>query len=557
MDTLRAGSFLSASGDGVPLAQFLDIFGFLAVVLRALTLALGTIAVGGVVFLYLVLPADVQTGKQCFGSGYRLIRAAALGLGITQACYLFANSAILTDTTGIKFADVLGASFFIWACVSIAAAFLLAALVKKSRLLSLLCSVAIIGATVATSHSASRLDHRGLLLLATTAHQGATAAWIGALPFLLLALAATDDAISAYLLSRRFSSLAVASVTILFSSGLVMAFFYTGSSEALYGTTYGTMVVSKIVLFGMIVFLARFNQKIVRQLKTGNRTLMLRLRSMTEVEIGLGITAILAAASLTSQPPGVDLVKDRVNWPTIEARMAPNWPRMTTPPLSTLSPSMREEWKRQHPVASDAARTYVPGQFYTPSTDGDIAWSEYNHHWAGAVVLLLGALAMLSRFESMRWARYWPVAFVGLATFLLLRADPENWPLGPSGFWESFSVPDVAQHRLFVVLILLFAAFEMGVQTGRLSSRKAALVFPLVCAISGALLLTHTHALANVKEELLAELSHVPLALLAVAAGWARWLELRFPKSWSMLPGRVWPVCFVLIGVVLLLYREA
>ena len=26
--------------------------------------------------------------------------------------------------------------------------------------------------------------------------------------------------------------------------------------------------------------------------------------------------------------------------------------------------------------------------------------------------------------------------------FLFLRSDPENWPLGPNGFWESFAVVD-------------------------------------------------------------------------------------------------------------------
>jgi len=110
---------------------------------------------------------------------------------------------------------------------------------------------------------------------------------------------------------------------------------------------------------------------------------------------------------------------------------------------------------------------------------------------------------------------------------------------------------------LFVALIGLFAVFEWSVQTGRMRSPKAALVFPGVCALGGALLMTHTHALSNVREELLAELSHLPLAILGVAAGWARWLELRLPKPDRLIPSWIWPICFVLIGVVLLLYREA
>ena len=543
------------------MAQFLDIFGFLAVVLRALTLACGSIAVGGVVFRCLVLERLVpEKASPEFASGRRLITAAALGLALTQSCYVLANSVILSGTTGIKFAELIGASYFVWGCLSVASALVLAGLAGKrspGRLPALLCSILIILSTVATSHSAARLDHRVPLLLATSAHQVATAAWIGGLPYLLFSLATSETSVRSYELCRRFSSLALASVAVLLGAGLVLAVFYTGSVEAVYGTTYGAMLTSKIVLFGMILLFGAFNYKMVRQLRAGDYTLLLRLGRMAEVEIGIGITAILAAASLTSQPPGVDLIRDRVNFHTIVARMTPHWPRMTTPPLSSLSPSTLELWKQQHPVRGSAAQAYVPGQNYSPPTEGDIAWSEYNHHWAGFVVLISGVLAVCSGFGGMRWARLWPVAFLGLAVFLLLRADPENWPLGPNGFWESFSSADVAQHRFFVLLIVAFAVFECGVQTGRLSSRMAALVFPMVCAVGGAVLLTHTHALTNVKEELLAEWSHIPLALLAVAAGWSRWVELRLPGSGTALAARVWPVCFVLIGAVLLLYREA
>jgi putative copper resistance protein D len=433
-------------------------------------------------------------------------------------------------------------------------------LAKKGRstgLAALLCAAMILFATVATSHSAARLEDRGLLLLLTGAHQTATAAWIGGLPFLLLALAAASSVDAAHELCRRFSRLAFASVVVLFGAGLVLAYFYVGSAGAVYGTTYGVMLVSKIILFGMVLAFGAVNYRTVRQLAAGNPQFLLRLKRLGEVEIGIGITAILAAASLTSQPPAADLVRDRVSLSTIASRMTPHWPRMTTPPLSSLSPSSREEWKQAHPVAVGATQAFVPGQSYTPPTQGDIEWSEYNHHWAGIVVLAAGLLAILSRFGNLRPARHWPLAFLGLAAFLLLRADPENWPLGPSGFWESFTTADVAQHRFFVVLIVLFAVFEWRVQTKPSSSQNTALVFPLICAAGGALLLTHTHALTNVKESLLAELSHVPIALLGVTAGWARWLELRLPGSGRDIAGRVWPVSFLFIGVVLVLYREA
>ena len=53
------------------------------------------------------------------------------------------------------------------------------------------------------------------------------------------------------------------------------------------------------------------------------------------------------------------------------------------------------------------------------------------------------------------------------------------------------------------------------------------------------------------------ELTHTPLALLGVTAGWSRWLELRLDPPAARVAAWVWPVCFALVGVVLLAYREA
>jgi putative copper resistance protein D len=540
------------------LTQFLDIFGFLSVLIRGATLSLGAIAVGGVIFVFMAgrdftMPA----------SGKRLLTISAFCLAAAQAFYVFANSAILSATTNLRLSELAGASYFLWGCASACAAIALGLLsamnLPRAKVWGLVCSAVILSATVATSHAAARLDDQAILIAATAGHQLAAAAWIGGLPYLLLTLRQRSDSPpEAIALCKRFSNLAVASVLLLFTAGVTLSVFYIGDPSGIYGTTYGIMVGAKVVLFALILVLGGINFRLIRNHGQSGAVWLGRLRRIGEAEIGIGVTVLLAAASLTSQPPASDLTNNRVDLPTIVQRMSPAVPRMHTPPLSTLSPSTRERWKREHPPNSSGAQAYVPGENqYVPPTEGDILWSEYNHHWAGLIVLVMGILAVLARFRWFAWAKHWPIAFIGLAVFLLLRADPENWPLGPSGFWESFTSSDVTQHRLFVLLILLFAGFEWCVQTGRLAASKAALVFPGVCALGGALLLTHTHALSNLKEESLAELSHVPLALLAVTAGWARWLDLRFPGPGRKAAAGVWPVCFALIGVVLLLYREA
>ena len=117
--------------------------------------------------------------------------------------------------------------------------------------------------------------------------------------------------------------------------------------------------------------------------------------------------------------------------------------------------------------------------------------------------------------------------------------------------------PEVLQHRVFVLLVVAFGVFEWLVRTDRLRVPGAALIFPLLCAVGGGLLLTHSHAGLNLKEEFLIEVTHVPLGMLAMTAGWGRWLELRLPAPTGRLPGRIWPLAFTLVGVVLVFYRES
>ena len=276
------------------------------------------------------------------------------------------------------------------------------------------------------------------------------------------------------------------------------------------------------------------------------RPLLARLRRFAEAEVGLGFTAILAAASMSAQPPAVD-VTDQVSLPVMVARMRPEFPRLTSPTAAQLTP----------PSSIETAVRETEFQANGGSDDTDRRWSEYNHHWAGLIVLAAGLLAFLSRFRSMRWARYWPVTFAGLALFILLRADPENWPLGPRPFWASFSAPDVLQHRAAAVLILGFAAFECAVQSGKLRTRWAPMIFPMMCALGAAVLLTHNHAPSDMTEDLLASLSHTAIALLGATAGWLGWLELRLPKGRAArMAGFLWPLFLAAAGLVLLNYRE-
>lgn len=545
------------------MAELLGVFGFLVVLLRAAILCCQTVAIGGVFFLTVVANKTELRSGELLASCWKLLRRSALALALAQLFFVISNSLVLTASTDISFGDVLGANF-VWAgMLAIAAGVLVffwPASLRKNVWLVWLPALGMLGASVMTSHSASRMEDRGMLVSLTALHYLATATWIGGLAYLVFAAKAeTGEARVA--LTRNFSWCAQISVGVLFLAGLGMSWVYVGTASAIWGTAYGVMLGAKISLFGALLVLGAANFYIVKGMATDKTVTGAKsLHCFGEAEIGIGLSIILAAASMTSQPPSVDLVQGRVSMHEIGERFGPRMPRFSSPAVKEISESTNEIIKRAEAAGKPLPAAFVPGQSgIGVNTPADIAWSEYNHNCSGLVVFLMGLLALLSRSKYFSWAKIWPLAFLLLAVFLFFRADPENWPMGPNGFWESFAVTDVLQHRAAVVLIIIFAIFQYRVETGRVKSMAAALVFPGVCAVGGVVLLTHTHALSNVKEELLAELSHTPLAVFGIIAGWSRWLELRLPEengarkylAW------VWPVCFILVGLILMDYHEA
>jgi putative copper resistance protein D len=350
-----------------------------------------------------------------------------------------------------------------------------------------------VAASAVLSHAVARVHDRALLLVLDALHQLAAAVWVGGLAhFVLFTLgvnergaqgAGTSMAPPSGAIPRRFSRVALVSVAALTAAGIGLTAGYVGDLAAFVGTAYGVMILSKVLLFVVALAFASANFGLAR----GGGGAGGRLGRYVEVELGLAVTVLFAAASLERLP--------------IER-----------------------------------------------------AWSEYNHHWAGFFVVLMGLLALAERAGA-RFARHWPLVFLALAAFLFVRNDPKAWPLGPTGFWESLTLPDVLQHRFFVLLVVAFGVFEWAVRTGRLAPRPWGYVFPLLCAVGGGLLLTHSHAMFNLKQEFLTEVTHAPLGILGVFAGWGRWLELRLPES-SRRAGWLWPLCFAAVGAVLLVYRE-
>jgi putative copper resistance protein D len=542
------------------LLKLVDLFGFLAVVLRAGTLVFQSILLGGVMFVLWVARYSPEASRESVeriqASSWRLLRYSAVGLAVVQLLYLYVNSAVLMVTAEIGFDGVVGANFFISGSIVLTAALITAIVVSGNKSVAKwalpVLAVVIMGASVMTNHAASRIDGRPLLVLLSCIHELATGFWIGGLPFLILGLFRAKDLATQWYVTERFSRMALISVGFLVLSGAVMSVLYIGSWKAVLGSAYGVMVGAKATMLGALLLLGGVNFLLLRNTSKDNA--LPRLRRLIEAEVGIGITVILTAASLTSQPPAVDQVEETVTMHQIIQRIKPQIPRLTYEYV-TEAANTGAEAGGGIPMGK-ARASNVDGVPLTTRLINNSIESESNHHWMGLVVLAMGLLALLARTGKAPWAEYWPLLLIGIAIFIFLQADTECWPVGWKGFWACWADPEVFQHRMAALVCVGFAVFELRVRKQQKPNDPLAMVFPLMCALGGAVLLTHSHAIVNVKENLLVELSHVPMGIIAVFAGWARWLELRLPKEDRAIPSWIWPACFVLIGAGLLNYRE-
>jgi putative copper resistance protein D len=524
------------------MAQFIDVL------LRGVMLVLVGVAVGGVAWVLFVLRAAPHAKPD--GATSLALRTVALAAALAAAAQVAVSLLVLGDlarhAASVPLGSYLETSFARAALARVALGLVLAALATRLATRSggwsawaalVVGAVAFVTSSATLSHAAARVADRPLLLALDAAHQLAVAAWVGGLAHLTLyaARARREPDPRDAVVPRRFSTLALVAVGMLVASGLALTVKYVGEPAAIIGTAYGVMILSKVVLFLAILGVAAVNFRLVRRACAGG--VAVPLARLVEVELGLAVTVLFAAASLTSLPPAVDVRADRATPAEIGSRFVPAPPRLTSPPVAELL-------NTADPLMAPVTRRL----------DVERAWSEYNHHWAGVFVLTMGLLATLER-RGVGAARHWPLVFLAMAVFLFFRNDPRAWPLGPAGFWESMTLPDVLQHRAFVVLVVAFGIFEWMVRTGRLRPRPWSFVFPLIGAVGGGLLLTHSHAMFNLKQEFLTEVTHAPLGLFGAFMGWARWTELRVPQSGAA-PGWIWRFCFIAVGLLLLFYRE-
>ncbi len=537
------------------------VVSFLDSILHCINLVALALTVGSVFWGMLVLQAwknQKILNRSLVSICLQLLYKSALILAIVQTFIIVAKAWLITDTLGQwpfpAFTDTIqfqAGSLRVFLALVIAGFvyFQLSKFPYSNRrwliLFILMIFLVLCGAWLV--HGAGRLDNRLLLMSFTVIHQVAASIWVAGIAQLIIIWILNRHSESFapewVVLLSRFSRFGIYSVVVLTITGLSMAWFYVGSIAGLVGTGYGNLLMVKLTLLVMVLGFAALNYTAVNNWRRSNNTqeCSRHVPSYIECEAFILIAILFSAAALSSQPPSVDVADLTASLSEVVNTISPKFPRL-------ISPS------HQQLIAGEAGRTAILNQ--TPSAAA-AAWSDYNHNISGVFLFVMSLFGMLAYRRSFNWANHWPLGFVGLAIFLFFRSDAEAWPMGTLGFWESFfGNVEILQHRLATLLAFALGVFEYRARKPVNSGTWLPYMFPILCAMGGLLLMTHSHIGFQAKTEFLIQIGHTLIGLLAIVIACGRWLELRLEPPVGRVAGFISIAALFLVSLVLMFYRE-
>ncbi|PYT93500.1 MAG: hypothetical protein DMG36_09525 [Acidobacteria bacterium] len=190
--------------------------------------------------------------------------------------------------------------------------------------------------------------------------------------------------------------------------------------------------------------------------------------------------------------------------------------------------------------------------------------SEFNHHLAGLFVILAGAFILaeshlVTRLPVVRYA--WSTCFLAAGLFVLFYSDTEIWPFGPQSPWYAIThnVEDL-QHKIFSIILLALGYVEFQRARGRLKSPWAAWFFPVVGGAGAILLLFHVHSGDMQSPHAMESMERIQrqhhwFASTGLGVALANGLA-ETSQKWQQFFRKVWPALLIILGVLLVLYKE-
>ncbi len=409
------------------------------------------------------------------------------------------------------------------------------------------------------SHAAAQPNRRVVMLVSQVAHVLAAAAWVGVLVHLLVTrrlLSEQGGSAGLNLLAgivRRFSPVALTVTTLLGASGLWMICRFLAEPAAVLTSAYGLTLVVKVLLVAPAIYAGFINLRVIRPAllrfsrrgrgeasrgedESSKETLLRRFGRMLELEVTAGLLVITVAGILASVSPPGEAGAYRLTEAQAKALLRPHLPVVQ--------------------ISNPAAFLGAPER-----TLADRRYAEFTHNWSGVMVGLMGLgwLLQNARGRLGKWARrLWPLLLLPFAVFVAVAADPEVWLFRQVSVREVLRDPQMLEHQLGAVLILILACLGWRNNARPEGSRSFDYGLSIVLAAGGILLLGHAHSTLNSTEELtnLINVQHAVFGFFIVLAGTVQWLVLRglFPRRSGNV---IWPS--LVIGLSLFMaffYRE-
>ncbi|MFL6116478.1 MAG: copper resistance D family protein, partial [Catenulispora sp.] len=146
--------------------------------------------------------------------------------------------------------------------------------------------------------------------IADTVHLTGVALWIGGLAVLLIGVLPRRRPEELSVVVARYSNLALVSVTTIIAAGVVLAWHLVGSFHALFGTSYGHLLLIKVGIVTAVLMLAQHSKSWVRHrldiavLLDGDRATVRPFLYSVAAETGLAMAILIAAGVLVTSSPG-------------------------------------------------------------------------------------------------------------------------------------------------------------------------------------------------------------------------------------------------------------
>jgi putative copper resistance protein D len=191
-----------------------------------------------------------------------------------------------------------------------------------------------------------------------------------------------------------------------------------------------------------------------------------------------------------------------------------------------------------------------------------IAYSEFNHHLSGILILIIGLSEVRQALAMPYWA--WtrlllPGALLAAGSFLLVWSDHNAWPIGSLSFMQTFFGGDleIIQHKSYGLLSVTVGIIELLRRFGQLGHAVWATPLPVFAIIGGLMLFGHSHGVHPSANRI--AIDHAIMGTMAVTAGSSKLLSdwFRAPShaqfsKWELF----WAGLIMLIGIQLLIYSE-